>query len=156
MNDHVAQQEANRYLEQAITHPFAEPRLSGKQVASMMRRCGKTIRSIAGEQGLTLKRVRHVRIHGVQDGLRVSEWIKFCTGTWPKAPPPPTSPPVKVRGFWGATFPMDTGVIIDTCPMKGCLIRWDQGSPALESWHRIDGPYKGYGSPIGVYIDAEA
>lgn len=156
MKGQVSQAQVDSYLGKAAAHPFATPRLSGKDVVSMMRAHGKTIRCVAQEQGITQKRVRQVRTQGVEGEFFVSEWIYICTGVWPKAAKPAVAPSVRVRGFWGAMFPIDTGVIVDTCPVKGSLIRWDQASPAEESWHHIDGPYKGYGSPIGVYLDHQA
>ena len=58
------------------------PVLSGADVRSLMRRHRKTIRSIASEHGLTMKRVREVRENGVT-GLLAEEWQYLITGEWP-------------------------------------------------------------------------
>jgi hypothetical protein len=49
--------------------------------ASWLIHIGETIRSLAGEYQLTLKRVREVREHGVH-GFLASEWHFLITGKW--------------------------------------------------------------------------
>lgn len=58
------------------------PVLSGAEVRSLMRCHGKTIRGIATERGLTMKRVREVRANGVT-GFLAEEWQYLITGEWP-------------------------------------------------------------------------
>jgi hypothetical protein len=59
--------------------------LDGSAVRYMMRRDGHTIRSLAQSMGITQKRVRHVREHGVQGRAYVLDWLQALAGT-PWAP----------------------------------------------------------------------
>ncbi|WP_293000009.1 hypothetical protein [Nevskia sp.] len=59
------------------------PAITGRTVRSLMRKHRKTIRGIATEFGLTMKRVREVRTRGVAAGLIAGEWTFILTGVWP-------------------------------------------------------------------------
>lgn len=48
----------------------------------LMRVHGHTIRSLAKKHGLTMKRVREVRTHGVA-GFLAEDWHQLITGKWP-------------------------------------------------------------------------
>lgn len=61
---------------------WARYRLTGKQVCSMMRKHGHTIRGLATKYQITQKRVRTVRAEGVT-GFIAAEWIFMLTGSWP-------------------------------------------------------------------------
>jgi hypothetical protein len=63
------------------TPTYENSRLTGLAIRKLMRKHGKTIRSLAGEYQLTLKRVREVREHGVH-GFLASEWHFLITGKW--------------------------------------------------------------------------
>ena len=52
------------------------------QLRRLMRKNGVTIRSVAGQHGLTLKRVREVLNRGVA-GFLAEEWHQLVTGKWP-------------------------------------------------------------------------
>lgn len=52
------------------------------QLRRLMRVNGVTIRSVASQHGLTLKRVREVLNHGVA-GFLAEEWHQLITGKWP-------------------------------------------------------------------------
>jgi hypothetical protein len=56
--------------------------LSGRQIASLMRKHGKTIREIAKHNNVTMKRVREVREKGVTGGF-AEDWHWMITGAWP-------------------------------------------------------------------------
>jgi hypothetical protein len=58
--------------------------LTGTQIRSMMRRHRKTIRGLAAEWSITMKRVREVRARGVT-GFYAEEWTRLITGNWPTA-----------------------------------------------------------------------
>lgn len=57
-------------------------KLSGEAVRSLMRKHRWTIRSLARTWGMTQKRIRFVREHGVT-GLFADEWEAMLTGFWP-------------------------------------------------------------------------
>lgn len=57
-------------------------RLSGKMIVRLMRKHKKSIRGIAKEYSITMKRVREVRANGVE-GFLAQEWIYLITGKWP-------------------------------------------------------------------------
>ena len=54
--------------------------LSAQTIRHLMRKHHKTIRGIAQEWNLTLKRVRHVRLHGVEGEVFVMDWLEILTG----------------------------------------------------------------------------
>lgn len=54
--------------------------LSAETIQHLMRKHHKTIRGIAKEWNLTMKRVRHVRLHGVQGDVFVMDWLEILTG----------------------------------------------------------------------------
>jgi hypothetical protein len=54
--------------------------LSAQTIQHLMRKHHKTIRGIAQEWNLTLKRVRHVRLHGVEGEVFVMDWLEILTG----------------------------------------------------------------------------
>ena len=56
-------------------------RLSGNMVVRLMRKHKKTIRGIAQENSITMKRVREVREKGVE-GFMAENWIFLITGKW--------------------------------------------------------------------------
>lgn len=56
-------------------------RLSGPMVRRLMRRHGVTIRSLAQQYNITMKRVREVRNEGVR-GFAANEWHFIITGAW--------------------------------------------------------------------------
>ena len=51
--------------------------LSAQQINSLMRQHHKTIRGIAQQWNLTLKRVRHVRAYGVSGESFVRDWLEI-------------------------------------------------------------------------------
>lgn len=55
--------------------------LTGSEIRRLMRQHGLTIRSLAAQFNLTLKRIREVRAHGVQ-GFAANEWHRLITGKW--------------------------------------------------------------------------
>ena len=54
--------------------------LSAQTIQHLMRKHHKTIRGIAQEWNLTLKRVRYVREHGVEGEVFVMDWLEALTG----------------------------------------------------------------------------
>ena len=54
--------------------------LSAQTIQHLMRKHHKTIRGIAQDWNLTLKRVRHVRLHGVEGEVFVMDWLEILTG----------------------------------------------------------------------------
>lgn len=54
--------------------------LSAQTIQHLMRKHRKTIRGIAQEWNLTLKRVRYVREHGVEGEAFVMDWLEILTG----------------------------------------------------------------------------
>ena len=54
--------------------------LSGQTIRHLMRKHRKTIRGIAQEWNLTMKRVRYVRLYGVQGEVYVQDWLEILTG----------------------------------------------------------------------------
>ncbi len=69
------------YAAGALPRP-GELKLQPKQVCGLMRKHGVTIRSVATQHGLTMKRVREVRDRGVA-GFLAEEWVQIITGKWP-------------------------------------------------------------------------
>lgn len=61
-------------------------KLSGREIASLMRRHKKTIRCIAKAHKITLKRIREVRAKGVE-GFFAEDWTFIITGEWPRLTP---------------------------------------------------------------------
>lgn len=57
-------------------------RITARTIQSMMRKSGKTIRSIASQHSISIQRVRKVRALGAA-GFLASEWIFLATGAWP-------------------------------------------------------------------------
>ena len=57
-------------------------KLEGTTVRRLMRKHRRTIRGIATQYGITMRRVRQVRMHGV-DGFLGDEWHFLITGRWP-------------------------------------------------------------------------
>lgn len=55
--------------------------LTGPQVRQLMRKHKITIREFAKKFNLTLKRIRTVRVKGV-NGFAASEWHYLITGVW--------------------------------------------------------------------------
>ena len=47
---------------------------------ALMPKHKKTIRGIAQEWNLPLKRVRYVRLHGVEGDVFVMDWLEILTG----------------------------------------------------------------------------
>lgn len=54
--------------------------LSAQTIQHLMRKHHKTIRGIAKDWNLTLKRVRYVRLHGVEGDVFVMDWLEILTG----------------------------------------------------------------------------
>ena len=54
--------------------------LSVQTIQHLMRKHRKTIRGIAKDWNLTLKRVRYVRQHGVEGDVFVMDWREILTG----------------------------------------------------------------------------
>ncbi|MBP6707689.1 MAG: hypothetical protein KA223_00870 [Candidatus Accumulibacter sp.] len=54
--------------------------LSAQTIQHLMRKHHKTIRGIALEWNLTMKRVREVRRQGVQGDAFVQDWLEILTG----------------------------------------------------------------------------
>lgn len=59
------------------------PAITAAAIRTLMRKHRKTIRGVATEFGLTMKRVREVRERGVADGWNACEWTFILTGVWP-------------------------------------------------------------------------
>jgi hypothetical protein len=57
--------------------------LSAKEVKSLMRQHRKTIRGLAQQWNLTLKRVRHVRTNGVSGEAFVRDWLEILSAPQP-------------------------------------------------------------------------
>ena len=51
--------------------------LGAKEVQRLMRQHRKTIRGLAQQWNLTLKRVRHVRTYGVSGECYVRDWLEI-------------------------------------------------------------------------------
>ena len=54
--------------------------LSAQTIQHLMRKHHKTIRGIAEEWNLTMKRVRQVRTQGVSGEHYVMDWLEILTG----------------------------------------------------------------------------
>lgn len=54
-------------------------RIAGATIAKLMRQHAKTIRGLAQAMGITQKRVRHVRSHGVRGAAFVHNWMEAIT-----------------------------------------------------------------------------
>jgi L-ascorbate metabolism protein UlaG (beta-lactamase superfamily) len=54
--------------------------LTAASIRQLMRRHRKTIRGVARTWGLTQKRVREVRAHGVRGTDYVMDWMQILTG----------------------------------------------------------------------------
>ena len=52
--------------------------LSGKEIKTLMRKNRKTIRGVAAQYQLTIKRVRYVRTHGVAGEAFVRDWREIA------------------------------------------------------------------------------
>lgn len=61
-------------------------KLSGREIASLMRRHKKTIRYIAKAHKIPLKRIREVRAKGAE-GFFAEDWTFIITGEWPRLTP---------------------------------------------------------------------
>ena len=62
--------------------------MTGKQVASLMRKNKVTIKELAKRMGITMKRIRQIRNTGDDVALRTHaacDWIEHITGELPKA-----------------------------------------------------------------------
>lgn len=57
--------------------------LSGRELATLMRRNRVTIKMLAARIGTTQKRVRQVRVSGFTDPLSIRDWIQAITGDDP-------------------------------------------------------------------------
>lgn len=58
--------------------------LTGTEIRALMRKHNITIRALKAKYGVTLKRIRHVRTHGVS-GAFAQDWAWMITGEWPDA-----------------------------------------------------------------------
>lgn len=58
--------------------------LTGSTIKRLMRQHEVTIREFKAKHGITLKRIREVRLAGVS-GFMAEDWFKMITGSWPKA-----------------------------------------------------------------------
>lgn len=56
------------------------PALSGSTIARLMRQRRVTIRALAARMNITIKRVRHVRTHGVGGEGFVQDWLEAIMG----------------------------------------------------------------------------
>ena len=54
--------------------------LDGAQIRRLMRRHGVTIRGLAATMNITLRRIRHVRRHGVTGSHYVMDWMEGIAG----------------------------------------------------------------------------
>lgn len=54
--------------------------ITGVSIVKLMRKHGKTIRGLAASMGISQKRVRHVREHGVDGVGFVQDWMESMTG----------------------------------------------------------------------------
>jgi transcriptional regulator with XRE-family HTH domain len=54
--------------------------MTGREIASLMRKHGVTIREIADRMGITLKRVREVRTNGLNCPHYVRDWTDAICG----------------------------------------------------------------------------
>ncbi len=63
--------------------PDARGLLNGPQITRLMRRHGWTIRRMAASMGLTMTRVRHVRVHGTTRHYDSRDWLQAITGEDP-------------------------------------------------------------------------
>lgn len=57
--------------------------LTGSEVVGLMRKHKVKIREIKQRSNITLKRIRHVREHGVS-GFDAECWVQMITGSWPR------------------------------------------------------------------------
>jgi len=57
--------------------------ITGKQVASLMRRHKVTIRELSARMGITQKRIRYVRERGLDCPHTTRDWIEAITGQDP-------------------------------------------------------------------------
>lgn len=58
---------------------FSSFRFSGSEIASMMRRNGKTIRALSAAMGISMKRIREIRKSGIS-GLAAMDWYEAING----------------------------------------------------------------------------
>lgn len=56
--------------------------LPGSAIRQLMRKHRITIRGLAKTHGLTMKRVREVRVEGAKPGFASNEWHWLITGKW--------------------------------------------------------------------------
>ena len=63
-------------LQRSSVRLTAEPALSGATIVRLMRARRITIRALAQRMNITLKRVRHVRTHGVCGVAFVLDWLE--------------------------------------------------------------------------------
>lgn len=55
--------------------------ISGPMIRRLMRRHRMTIRALAKRMNITMKRVRHVREHGVEGHCMCLDWYEAISGT---------------------------------------------------------------------------
>ena len=61
--------------------------MTGKQIASLMRRHKQTIRSLAEQTGFTVDHVRTTRRGGLSCPFAIRDWVEAITGTDPGGTP---------------------------------------------------------------------
>ena len=57
--------------------------MTGKEISSLMRKHRCTMRDLKARTGITLKRIRYVRQHGVFEPFVVRDWKQAITGVDP-------------------------------------------------------------------------
>jgi hypothetical protein len=65
------------------TFHWIEQGITGKEVTSLMRRNGKTIRGLSFAMGITQKRIREVRENGLDERNAIRDWVEAITGSDP-------------------------------------------------------------------------
>jgi hypothetical protein len=79
----VFPQNVHRYNHCVEHLPIDNGRVSGEDIAHLMRKHKVTIRELAERTGITMKRIREVRAVGLEDRLAIRDWIEAIVGSDP-------------------------------------------------------------------------
>jgi hypothetical protein len=72
-----------RYDHGVERFPVEGGKMSGEDVTRLMRKHNVTIRELAKRTGITMKRIREVRVSGLEDRLAIRDWIEAIVGRDP-------------------------------------------------------------------------
>lgn len=101
-------------------------KISGTVIVRLMRNYKMTIRAVATRMNITLKRVREVRLKGIEGECMCKDWMEAISGTGAFAPKVtlPDGYAGSTRQFFVDPIEIDKGLVKLACVDAPYMHRW--------------------------------